>query len=195
MFTLQQMEDKTMMTTQMNGLFCQDSKKAAFFAILQIFSASLLLALCAQISFPLYFNPVPISAQTLGVMFIGATLGSRKGALSVLAYLVEGSLGLPFFAGGHGGLLSLLGPTGGYLIGFILQAYCVGLLIEKQKVVKILNTILILAFSCALQLLIGVVWFSQFIGLETALMMGFYPFLAGELFKVALLTTYLKIKS
>src|ERR1700745_1216201 len=77
---------------------------------------SLLTALAAQIVIPI--GPVPITAQTFAVLLTGALLGSRLGAMAMIAYLLEGASGLPFFAGGTGGLPHLLGPTGGYLIAF-----------------------------------------------------------------------------
>lgn len=75
------------------------SIKSEAFTFVQILSASLLLALSARVSIPLYFTPVPLTLQTLAVMFIGATLGSRKGTLAILLYLFEGALGFPVFAG------------------------------------------------------------------------------------------------
>src|SRR3989441_13005988 len=75
---------------------------------------SLLTALSAQMVIPI--GPIPITGQTFAVLLTGALLGSRLGAMAMIAYLVEGSSGLPFFSGGHGGLLHLMGPTGGCLI-------------------------------------------------------------------------------
>jgi biotin transport system substrate-specific component len=183
-----------MIATQVNSLSFESSKRAIFLWILQIFGASLLLALCAQVSIPLYFSPVPISGQTFGVMFIGATMGSRKGLLSVLAYLIEGSLGLPVFAGGSFGLISLLGPRGGYFLGFILQVYFVGWFIERQISFQGAKTISILLLSCALQLGLGVLWLSNFVGFESALIMGLHPFLFGEFIKAIIITAYLKMQ-
>src|SRR5262249_61083935 len=77
---------------------------------------SLLTALAAQIVIPI--GPVPITGQTFAVLLTGALLGSRLGAIAMITYLVEGSIGLPFFSGGHGGLLHLIGPTGGCFIDF-----------------------------------------------------------------------------
>jgi len=77
---------------------------------------SLLTALSAQIVIPI--GPVPITGQTFAVLLTGALLGSRLGAMAMIAYLIEGASGLPFFAGGMAGLAHLLGPTGGYLIAF-----------------------------------------------------------------------------
>src|SRR2546422_5965376 len=89
---------------------------------------SLLTALAAQIVIPI--GPVPITAQTFAVLLTGALLGSRLGAMAMIAYLIEGASGLPFFAGGTGGLAHLLGPTGGYLIAFPAAAFITGAFAE-----------------------------------------------------------------
>src|ERR1043166_7874867 len=87
---------------------------------------SLLMALSAQIVIPV--GAVPYTGQTFIVLLAGALLGSRLGAISVVVYLLEGAIGLPFFSGGHGGLVHLLGPTGGYLIAFPAAAFTTGAL-------------------------------------------------------------------
>ena len=172
----------------------KSSKNIFLLSALQIFGASLFLALCAQICIPLYFSPVPLTGQTFGVMFIGATMGSRKGVLSVLAYLLEGSLGLPVFAGGWSslGLMSLLGTNGGYFLGFIFQVFLVGSFIERQTSFQVVKAVSVLLLSCALQLGLGVVWLSAFVGFKSALVMGLYPFLFGELVKSMGVAAYLK---
>ncbi|MFN4183064.1 MAG: biotin transporter BioY, partial [bacterium] len=99
--------------------------------VLLILSGSVFIGLMAQISFVLPFTPVPITGQTFAVLSVGALLGSRRGVLTVAVYLMEGILGLPFFAGGSSGLARLLGPTGGYLIGFLPCAWVTGYLCER----------------------------------------------------------------
>ena len=88
---------------------------------------SLLIALSAQVAIPLPFTPVPVTLQTLAIILTGCLLGSGRGALAAAAYVAEGSLGLPFFSGGTGGIAHLLGPTGGYLVGCVAAAYVAGL--------------------------------------------------------------------
>ena len=126
---------------------CDSSYKNHALTALQILGASLFLALCAQIRIPLPFTPVPLTLQTCGMMLVGATLGSRKGMLAVIAYIVEGSLGAPFFAGGSCGFMKLLGPTGGYFAGWILQAYIVGFFMERQVRFSSWKTLSVLLFS------------------------------------------------
>ncbi len=89
---------------------------------------SLLTALAAQVVIPI--GPIPITGQTFAVLLTGALLGSRLGAMAMIAYLIEGASGLPFFQGGHGGLLHLMGPTGGYLIAFPAAAFITGAFAE-----------------------------------------------------------------
>ena len=90
---------------------------------------SLLTALAAQIVIPI--GPVPITGSTFAVLLTGALLGSRLGALAMIAYLIEGTSGLPFFYGGHGGIAHLLGPTGGYLVAFPAAAFITGAFAEN----------------------------------------------------------------
>ena len=95
--------------------------------ILLILLGALLVAALAQVEIPLPFTPVPITGQTFGVLLVGAALGSKRGALSLVSYLSMGVLGLPFFAGGAHGWDIVIGATGGYLIGFVIAAYVIGL--------------------------------------------------------------------
>ena len=93
---------------------------------------SLLTALAAQVSVPLPWTPVPLTGQTFAVLLTGALLGSRLGALAMLAYLAEGAAGLPFFRNGAGGAHYLLfSPTTGYLLAFPAAAFVTGLLAER----------------------------------------------------------------
>lgn len=161
-------------------------------SILQILGASLFIGLLAQIRIPLYFTPVPITGQTLAVMLSGALLGSRRGALAVICYLIQGCLGMPVWAGGGFGLMHFVGPTGGYLIGFVMQAYLIGYLFEQKNVLTHLPTFIKILLPTTLQLALGTLWLSCFTGLSSALMLGFYPFILGELIKVGITHSYLK---
>lgn len=147
---------------------------------LQILCGSLFLALCAQIKIPLYFTPVPITLQTFAIMLLGGFLGSKNGLLAVLAYLCEISLGLPFSTSGVSNPLALLGPTGGYMIGGLMQAYGTGLLVEKNWTLSPFKKAAALCFISTIQMLIGTAWLSKFVGIDQALMAGFYPFLLGD---------------
>ena len=170
----------------------ENAGKQILLSALQIFGASLFIALCAQIQIPLYFTPIPLTGQTFAIMLIAATMGSRKGALSVMAYIAEAAFGLPVLTGGGFGLTLLVGASGGYLVGFMLQAYLIGWCVEKQRVFSSSKTLLILLSSCAMQLGLGALWLSHYVGLDNALLFGVMPFVAGEVLKALAVTASLK---
>jgi len=155
-----------------------------------VFAASLFLAVCSQIIIPLY--PLPITLQTLAVLLIGATLGKKRGALAIALYLCEGAMGYPVFAGGSGSIASFMSPTAGYLVGFIPAAYIVGYLLEKFKRPTWLQTIFSLIIGNAVIFAVGLPWLSLWIGLASALQLGLYPFIVGDLFKVGIAAAYLR---
>lgn len=163
---------------------------------LQVFAASLFIALCAQISIPLMYSPVPITGQTFGVLLVGSLLGRRKGVYSVVAYLVESTMGLPVLAGGVANPLALIGPTGGYLVGFIAQAFLAGWFVERQKSFNFAKTFAYMLFVPSfVQLLMGVAWLANFVGWDKVLVMGFYPFILGGVLKCVGICSYLKAQS
>lgn len=159
---------------------------ARLYDIASIFCGSLFVALAAQVAIPLPFSPVPITGQTLAVLLIGALLGSRRGASCVLAYLAEGSLGLPVFAGGAAGLARLFGPTGGYLLGFVVAAYVTGLLAERGWDRRAGTALLAMLLGNGVIYAFGLPWLAVFVGMGRALPLGLYPFVAGDLVKLAL---------
>jgi biotin transport system substrate-specific component len=151
--------------------------------LFQVIGGSLFIALCAQIKIPLAFSPVPLTLQTLAVMLVGATLGRRNGALTVLLYLAEISGGLPFLAGGLSAPLSLFGLKGGYYWGFIFQAYMAGWCRENQNKWSSPIILSILIFTTLIQLGIGTLWLSIFVGIKSCMQLGFYPFILGDILK------------
>lgn len=157
-------------------------------AVFQVVLASCFIGICAQIKIPLYFTPVPLTGQTFGVMLVGSLLGSRKGCLAALCYLFQGSIGLPVWAGGKFGFHHFMGPTGGYLLGYPLQAFLIGWLLEKKR----FNTISSILLPSLLQMGIGTLWLSYFVGFSHVLVMGFYPFMPGEVFKAFLISIFIK---
>lgn len=163
-----------------------DKTWAGCYDIGLIFTGSFLIALSAKVQLLLPFSPVPITGQTFAVLIIGALLGSRRGSLAVLAYIIEGALGMPVFAFG-GGFAVLLGPTGGYLIGFIPAAYVTGLLAEKGWDRRIGTTILAMISGNIMIYTFGLVWLTCLMGFTAkVLTVGMYPFLIGDLLKIAL---------
>jgi len=148
-----------------------------------VIGGSVFLALSAQVAVPLPFSPVPLTGQTLGVLLLGLVLGHRRGAASVLTYLLEGSVGLPVFAGGTGGLPVLLGPTGGYLIGFVAAAYVMGLLAERGWDRTRVTTLLAMMIGNGVIYVCGLPWLSIFVGADKVIALGLLPFLFGDLVK------------
>jgi biotin transport system substrate-specific component len=97
-----------------------------------VISASLFVALCARVTVPLPFTPVPLTLQNFGVIAVGLLLGSRRGFAALALYLVEGACGLPVFSLG-GGIAYLLGPTGGFLLAYPLAAFVAGWIFERYS--------------------------------------------------------------
>ena len=147
---------------------------------------SILLTISAKIKIPFY--PVPMTMQTFVILFLGITLGSKIGLLTVSIYLLEGIYGLPVFAGTPEkgiGLMYFTGPTMGYLLGFLIAVYFTGLFKYEKG---LLNTFIKLIFSVSFIYLLGIMWLGILIGWEKPLFkLGAQPFLLAELFKILLL--------
>ena len=143
---------------------------------------SLLLAVSAQFKIPLY--PVPVTGQTLVVLVIGMTFGPRLGGITLAAYLFEGALGLPVFAGGAAGVAVLIGPTAGYLFGFLLAAIVMGYLAERGMGRTVVSTIAAMVIGNCVVYLCGALWLANFIGFGQAIVMGVLPFLYGDALKL-----------
>lgn len=143
---------------------------------------SVLLAASAQFKIPLY--PVPITGQTLVVLLIGMTYGSRLGGITIAAYLLEGALGLPVFAGGAAGVAVLMGPTGGYLFGFFLAGMAMGYLAELGMGRTAASTVAAMVIGNCLIYLCGALWLANFIGFSQAIAAGVLPFLYGDALKL-----------
>ena len=156
-----------------------------------VLGGSLLIALSAQLRLVLPFSPVPISGQTFAVLLLGALYGSRRGPATVMTYLALGAVGLPIGAGGALGVAWLLGPTGGYLVGFVAAAYVVGTLSERGWDRKPWTTAASMIIGNGIIYAAGIVWLSKFVGWQAVLGAGFYPFLVGDAFKIALATILL----
>ncbi|MFA5550586.1 MAG: biotin transporter BioY [Trueperaceae bacterium] len=141
------------------------------------------LALLAQLR--VQIGPVPITGQTLGVLLLGAAYGARFGVLTTGAYALLGVAGLPLFAGGGSGAAYLLGPTGGYLIGFVAAAGLLGALAQRGWDRTYLSAALAMLAATLVIYLFGVTWLSFALGdLGAALAAGLVPFVPGDLIKL-----------
>jgi biotin transport system substrate-specific component len=99
-----------------------------------VVTASLFVALCARVTVPLPFTPIPLTLQNFGVLAVGLLLGSRRGFAALSLYLVEGAFGLPVFSPSilGGGIAQILGPTGGFLMAYPLVAFVAGWIYEQK---------------------------------------------------------------
>lgn len=168
-----------------------NQERSRTFVFAQIALSSLLIAFCSQISIPLPFTPVPMTLQTLAIMMTGIMLGSRNGAIAVLMYLAEVSMGLPVLGGGRMNMLALFGPNAGYLIGFVFQAYLVGWFAERRHQLSTSTVLFGISLASALQLAVGALWLGQFVGFEYAVALGILPFIIGEAVKICTVAGYL----
>ena len=154
--------------------------------ILITIAGSILITISAKIKIPFY--PVPMTMQTFVILLIGITLGYKIGLATVTLYLLEGIVGLPVFANSPEkgiGLIYFIGPTMGYLIGFIISVYFAGLFKYDKGII---NTFLKLVFSVSFIYIFGLIWLGILIGWDKPIFkLGAQPFLLAELFKVLLL--------
>ncbi len=166
---------------------------AAFRAVLLALAGSALLAVSAKIQVPI--PPVPMTMQTLVVLLIGATYGWRLGGATVLLYLTEGMLGLPVFANTPPAAASpayLLGPTGGYLIGYVAAAVVMGFLAERGWDRSLGRVVVMMAVGHAVIFAFGFAWLAHLLGPAKAWLVGAAPFILGTVLKTALAAALMK---
>lgn len=150
-------------------------------------AGSALLALSAKIQVP--FWPVPMTMQTFAVIVLAMAFGARLGAATVALYLLEGAVGLPVFAGTPEkgiGLAYMMGPTGGYLAGFLVAAGLAGWMAERGWDRSFLKATAINALATAVIFTGGLAWLAVLVGPAKAVAVGLTPFLAASAFKIAL---------
>lgn len=153
--------------------------------VAMVLFGSVLVGMSAQVSVPMY--PVPMSLQTLAISLIGLTYGARLAGITLAAYLAQGAIGFPVFAGGAAGAVHLFGPTGGFLVGFVAMAWLTGYLVEQGLNRGVLQ-LFAAAFIPALLLFVpGVLWLWTItpLDLNGALAAGALPFQLGGLVKSA----------
>jgi biotin transport system substrate-specific component len=155
-------------------------------ALVSLFAA--LTAIGGIYSFPLPLSPVPITLQSLVTLLAGLILGSRLGALSQIVYIALGVAGLPVFSKGQAGIGVLLGPTGGYLLGFIAAAYIIGLLTERNESNSFSKLFFIFILATLIIYILGVGRLIMVTGIPfgKALVSGMFYFLPGDLLKVVI---------
>ena len=148
---------------------------------------SILLTISAKIKIPFY--PVPMTMQTFVVLFLGISFGYKVGVITIILYLLEGISGLPVFSNSPEkgiGIAYFVGPTMGYLIGFIFASFLAGYF--KYSSNYLINFLKIL-ISTSIIYIFGILWLGTLIGWDKPILqLGVFPFLLAELFKILLLT-------
>jgi biotin transport system substrate-specific component len=155
---------------------------------LLVFGGACFVALCALIAIPLSFTPVPITGSTFGVLLVGASLGTLLGAASLSLYVFAG-LFLPIYAEHERGWDALSGPTGGYLVGFIVAALVIGWLAERPHWDRrFASAVTAMLTGSVIIYLFGLVWLQHEINsdLNGTLEAGLYPFIVGDVLKLYL---------
>jgi biotin transport system substrate-specific component len=146
---------------------------------------SLIVAVAAQINIPMI--PVPMTLQTLAVLSIGAAFGARLGAATLALYALEGAVGLPVFAQMKAGAAIIAGPTGGYIVGFILAAALVGYLAEQGWSRNFVKMIVASLLGAVVLYVPGLVWLHQFAnGWAQTFEWGITPFIYGDILKAVI---------
>jgi biotin transport system substrate-specific component len=172
-------------STIVDALWPASGLSRAARAVLLALLGSALLTVSAKVQVPFY--PVPMTLQTLVVLLLGLALGWRLAFATVLLYLAEGAIGLPVFAGTPEkgiGLAYMLGPTGGYLIGFAFAAAVSGWIAgHRRDLLALIGAVLA---GTATIYLFGLPWLANIVGFQQAVALGLMPFLLGDLVKAAL---------
>lgn len=143
----------------------------------------LAIAILAQVAMPLPFTPVPMTGQTLAVLLIGASYGSRRAFRTTAAYIGAGALGMPFFANATSGMGAVLGATGGYLIGFLVAAYLMGFIADRGYFQRVKSAVPLFLLGHACIFICGMAVLGVFVGYDQVLALGFLPFIPGLIIK------------
>lgn len=153
--------------------------------VVLVLGGAALVGLTAQLSVPVPGTPVPVTGQTFAVLVVGAALGARRAAMSLVLYLVAGAAGVGWFADGGSGTGA---PSFGYVVGFIAAAVLVGYLASRGQDRTVLRTAATMALGTLVIYLVGVPWLAAAldVSLGEAIRLGVRPFLVGDLLKIAL---------
>lgn len=167
------------------------SKSKSLNEIMVVLGGVILLFAASQVEIPL--KPVPITLQTVAVMLIGLTYTPRRAVESLLLWIGLGAIGFPMFCGFSGGAHILVGPTAGYILGFVVSTYLMATLKEKVSLKGWRSDVLLSLMGTVIVYTFGVLWLSQLIGFSNALVHGALPFILPGIVKAGLLCTGLQI--
>ena len=154
-------------------------------------AGSLLIAAAAQVKLFLPFTPVPVTGQTFAVLLIAALYGARRGAATAMTYIAMGLMGMPVFSAAPPGPAALVSPTAGYLAGFVAAAWVTGSLSEKGWDRRPWTAALAMGIGSGVIFACGLLWLGRFTGWANVLQTGLFPFIPGDLLKIALATLVL----
>ena len=172
-------------------LIKQNTQSQIIKSLVVIFLGSIILALSAKVKIPFY--PVPMTMQTFVVLFLGISFGYKIGLATVSLYLLEGIVGLPVFSNSPErgvGLVYFIGPTMGYLIGFLSACYLSSFIKINDNYFVIFAKLIL---SVSTIYILGILWLGVLIGWDKPIIqLGITPFLLAEIFKMALLTFLVK---
>ena len=172
-------------------LIKQNTQSKIIKSLLIIFLGSVILAISAKIKIPFY--PVPMTMQTFVVLFLGISFGYKIAIATVSLYLLEGILGLPVFSNSPErgiGLVYFMGPTMGYLVGFLFACFLASFIKEDDNYLIIFTKLI---FSVSSIYILGILWLGNLVGWDKPILeLGLIPFLLAEVFKIALLTILTK---
>jgi biotin transport system substrate-specific component len=149
-----------------------------------VVGASVFVALCARLSVPLPYTPVPLTLANFGVLVVGVALGSKRGFAALALYLAQGAAGLPVFSAGAGGMAQLLGPTGGYLLAYPLAAFVAGWIAERGA--GKFGRLFMAALAAEVVVFAGGLGWLMVLthGAAQAMTFGLYPFVFAEIIKI-----------
>lgn len=145
--------------------------------------SSVLLGLLGQLAIRLPFTPIPIVTQAQAALLLGFLLGPHRAAAAVFAFLIQGAMGFPVFANGGAGVMTLIGPRGGYLIGYMIGAFIVGKIWERVRERTPLRAFLTLCLGNSILYLLGAAYLSTFVGIQKAIWLGIAPFILVDVIK------------
>jgi len=173
------------MATPAPRVLADYAARTTFAQIVLVLGGATFVGIAAQVAIPLPFTPVPLTLQTFAVLLVGAALGSLRGALSMVVYLLVGMVGFPWFAEGSSGFST---ASFGYILGFILAAFIVGRLAERGASTTALRVAALMVIGNLAIYAVGVTWlkFAIDVNWATALSLGVVPFLIGDAVKIAL---------
>jgi biotin transport system substrate-specific component len=157
---------------------------------------TLLVTLSAKMRIPLH--PVPVTLHTLAIFVISAFFGARMATATLILYLLEGAIGLPVFAGTPEkglGMAYMMGPTGGYLLGFVFSAGFVGWMLEKKSNRGIIKVVATLIGASILTYIPGLLWLGQFTGFDKVIELGMVPFLGGTALTIVIATSIIRLSN